>query len=372
VNIVFVAPRFHTNQYEITRELISHGHNVEFHVLMIGNTEDHSFVDPKVFTQCTLSKIILRLFGEGGVNMPRAFPRPLMYYNQLRNLSPDLIVVRGVDRYFSLLAAVCGKFVGAKVIFYSQTLLYKRYSLSRKIATKLLLMLFNAVWVTPVYGEKNHKDYPPKYMYYLPFAVPSWINSVKRVKSPKILMIGKYQPRKEHVLLIESLSSLKKSFNFTLTIVGECVTKDQKLQHVAVKSAVSLHKMEKIVNYVNNLPYEEIQKLYTSHDLFVLPSRNEPASISVLEAMANGLPAICSSSCGTRFYIKNGVNGYVFESGNVDDLREKIELLLKDSEMLYEMKLRCLSVFNDNFSSDVYYHKLGGILKDRWGIVLNS
>ena len=54
--------------------------------------------------------------------------------------------------------------------------------------------------------------------------------------------------------------------------------------------------------------------------LFVLASRDEPAAVSPLEAMAHSLPVVCSDSNGTRGYIRHGVNGFVFATDDHDDL----------------------------------------------------
>ena len=47
-----------------------------------------------------------------------------------------------------------------------------------------------------------------------------------------------------------------------------------------------------------------------------LPSSDEPAAVSHLEAMSHSLPVICSDSNGTRCYIRQGENGYVFRTGD--------------------------------------------------------
>ena len=47
MNILFVAPRFHTNQFELVKSLISEGHKIDFHVSLVRNTENHSLITPK-------------------------------------------------------------------------------------------------------------------------------------------------------------------------------------------------------------------------------------------------------------------------------------------------------------------------------------
>ena len=76
----------------------------------------------------------------------------------------------------------------------------------------------------------------------------------------------------------------------------------------------------------------------------MLPSYGEPAAYSIVEAMANGLAVICSSQNGTRSYIHDGQNGYVFEAKNLNDLKQKLELLISNREKLVKMQKNALSL----------------------------
>ena len=58
--------------------------------------------------------------------------------------------------------------------------------------------------------------------------------------------------------------------------------------------------------------------------MFILPSKNEPASISLLEAMGNSMPVICSDTCGTRFYLKKNFSK-IFKSDSLNSLTNSIE-----------------------------------------------
>lgn len=367
MKIVFIAPRYHTNQHEIVKKLLAEGWDVEFHVALVGPTEDHSLLTPKLYEQCPLSKLLIRILGEGGVNRPRAFPSPRRYYKDLKNSRPDYIVLRSPNRWFSILGAFCARLLGIKIIYYTQTALHKAYSPSRRIAVRLLLMLFDAAWFTPLKGEPDRYPYHPKWMYFVPFAVPIW-QKTPRISNgvPKILMVGKMQPRKNHILLIHALAQVKRKISFSLTMVGECVTDEQNLQKDEVSKAIEKLGLSDCVNLVLNVPFRDMQHIYDEHDLFVLPSRNEEGGISVLEAYANGLPAICSSTCGTRFYIQDGINGFVFRCGDVDDLVEKLLHLIGDSLDLQAMKKTSLELGRASVSAKNFYGEFQGMLEHRW------
>ncbi|MBV6396428.1 MAG: D-inositol-3-phosphate glycosyltransferase [Anaerolineales bacterium] len=73
---------------------------------------------------------------------------------------------------------------------------------------------------------------------------------------------------------------------------------------------------------------EDVREYYRAADVFVLASRTEGMSNSLLEAMASGLPALASNVGGAADLIEDGRNGYLFETGNPLHLSEKILALL--------------------------------------------
>lgn len=78
------------------------------------------------------------------------------------------------------------------------------------------------------------------------------------------------------------------------------------------------------------IPYPELPLLYAIVDLYVHAASNEPWGVSVAEAMACGLPVIASSRVGSGYdLISEGQNGFRYESGNVNDLAEKLDLALR-------------------------------------------
>jgi len=65
-------------------------------------------------------------------------------------------------------------------------------------------------------------------------------------------------------------------------------------------------------------------------DVLVLPSKSETWGLTINEAMACGRPVIVSSQVGCAIdLVKNGQNGYIFESGMLNDLLGKMELLIE-------------------------------------------
>jgi glycosyltransferase involved in cell wall biosynthesis len=70
--------------------------------------------------------------------------------------------------------------------------------------------------------------------------------------------------------------------------------------------------------------------LYSNADVFILPSYKEGMPISILEAMAWGLPVVSTCIAGTPDIVKNGVNGFLLTPGDVAGFYSSITLLAMD------------------------------------------
>jgi L-malate glycosyltransferase len=59
-------------------------------------------------------------------------------------------------------------------------------------------------------------------------------------------------------------------------------------------------------------------------DIYISPSHVDGSSVTLMEALASGLPCLVSDIPGNREWVEEGVNGWLFRDGDVDDLAEKI------------------------------------------------
>ena len=83
--------------------------------------------------------------------------------------------------------------------------------------------------------------------------------------------------------------------------------------------------LNECIEYVGPVAHEELPNLFSRFDVFIFPSRrSESLGLVGVEAMACGVPVIGSNIGGIPGYVEDGVNGYLFESGNVNDLFEKL------------------------------------------------
>jgi glycosyltransferase involved in cell wall biosynthesis len=99
----------------------------------------------------------------------------------------------------------------------------------------------------------------------------------------------------------------------------------------------------------------QLAQFFDICDVFVLPSVSEPFGLIVNEVMNAGKPIILSDQVGCQIdLVEDGVNGKVFEAGNISSLRSALEVILRDAGMRREMGRRSLERINQwSFEEDI-------------------
>ena len=91
------------------------------------------------------------------------------------------------------------------------------------------------------------------------------------------------------------------------------------------------------VQFGGQVSQKELPGWYREADLFVSPSHVDGTSVSLLEALASGLPVIVSDIPGNKEWVEDGINGWLFPDGNSSALADKIATVLDQPERLVEV-----------------------------------
>lgn len=89
--------------------------------------------------------------------------------------------------------------------------------------------------------------------------------------------------------------------------------------------------LEAQVEFAGLVPYERIPEEFQGADMFALPSLQEGLPLSLLEAMACGLPVMASRVGGVPAVICDGENGFLISAGDVEKMSKAIVQLASDS-----------------------------------------
>jgi glycosyltransferase involved in cell wall biosynthesis len=86
------------------------------------------------------------------------------------------------------------------------------------------------------------------------------------------------------------------------------------------------------VHFGGHVSQKDLPRWYHMADLYVSPSHVDGSSVTLMEALASGLPCLVSDIPGNREWIQDGANGWLFRDGDVNDLAEKILYAIKNRE----------------------------------------
>lgn len=148
-----------------------------------------------------------------------------------------------------------------------------------------------------------------------------------------VLFAGKFEPKKAPLLLLEAFQELTVS-NIHLLFAGNGVL-EGKLK-AAASNALSMSARIHFMDFQNQT---QMPVLYQACDLFCLPSKGpgESWGLAINEAMACGKAILASDKVGcANDLVINYKNGLIFKSGNLIDLKEKLEHLVTSKIRLNE------------------------------------
>ena len=82
---------------------------------------------------------------------------------------------------------------------------------------------------------------------------------------------------------------------------------------------------------------DEVAPYYAAFDALILPSANEGTPVSAIEALAGGRPVVATRVGGVPDVVRDGVDGFLVEPGDVDAMADRLAELAGDSELRARM-----------------------------------
>ncbi len=150
-----------------------------------------------------------------------------------------------------------------------------------------------------------------------------------------LLFLGLITEQKGIFDLLDLLKSHRKEFEgkIILHIGGKGDVK-------RLKNIIEDDNMQDIVSFEGWVQGEKKNMLYSSSDIFVLPSYVEGVPITILEAMSYQLPIIATNIGGIPSVVEHNHNGYLFTPGDMKSLYELLQCLIDNKELRLTMGKR--------------------------------
>lgn len=152
-----------------------------------------------------------------------------------------------------------------------------------------------------------------------------------------LLSVGELNENKNHRLVIDAIynSSLKNDIRIKYIICGKGPLKEE-LENLI--NRFDLSSRIKLLGY-----REDIYEIMKISDIFVFPSKREGLPVSVIEAMAAGLPIIASDIRGNNELVQSE-NGYLYNNEN--EISEFILKLIDDSKKMGEKSFKISKTYD--------------------------
>jgi glycosyltransferase involved in cell wall biosynthesis len=165
----------------------------------------------------------------------------------------------------------------------------------------------------------NYTGIPAEKVHYVGAGINLDINKITNEKryGNKILFVGRDFYRKGGDLVVKAFLKLKEEMpEAELYVAGP----KQKPIEICENS-------ESIV-FLGDISYDDLSRYFNMCDIFCMPSRFEPFGLVYIEALVYGMPCIVNNDFAMKEVVQDGVNGYLLSNENIDDLKEKMKLLL--------------------------------------------
>ena len=170
-----------------------------------------------------------------------------------------------------------------------------------------------------------------------------------------VLSVGELNKNKNHEVIIRAIARLNNpNIHYVICGRGPLEPYLKKLSNeLGISDNVHL------LGFRKDIP--EICKI---SDVFAFPSLREGLPVSLMEAMAVGLPVVCSNIRGNSDLIENGIGGYLVSPIDVDKFAKSINMLIVDSRLNVE-----LGDFNikkiENYHIQKVLHEMENIYKSQ-------
>jgi glycosyltransferase involved in cell wall biosynthesis len=277
----------------------------------------------------------------------------------------SVLVIHGWGYFTNILAVVAGKLSGHLICLRGETPWHQekmKKGLMQACKKAWLKVLFSFVDQFLYIGHQNRLFYrqngvPDKKLTFTPYAVDnarftSIAASVSKTDARNelglplskkvVLFSGKYIVKKRPMELLQAFKDLDNK-DYMLVMVGEGELRNE------MEKFIEMNDLSSSVLLTGFINQSSIPLYYAAADVFVMCSGiGETWGLSVNEAMNFGLPVIVSETTGCSYdLVKNGINGFVFETEDITALTQCLNRILSDDQLSAAMAKKSKEIISD-------------------------
>lgn len=181
---------------------------------------------------------------------------------------------------------------------------------------------------------------------------PTIIKELNQTNSDKVkfLFMGRLGKRKGTYDIIDAAKYVNSNIEINLYGDGNIEEFEKLIQDNNLQEKI------KIKGWISGNEKEEVFK---NSNILLLPSYSEGLPMSILEAMAYGLPIISTPVGGIPEAVVDNVNGFLIQPGDCKALAEKIDILATDNQLREKMGEESYRMAQEKFDIKVIAEQLG-------------
>lgn len=188
--------------------------------------------------------------------------------------------------------------------------------------------------------------------------IPNGVNIPKNIKSDfseelNILFITRDDPQKNNdaaVKIAKLISSDARIMKTTLNIIGSG------LESLAASDGTGLIKIHE--------PQTNLSDYFSDADFYINTSLAEGLSLSILEAMAHGLPIIASRVTGNVDIVKDNVNGFLFDLDKPNEVVAKVVECKLNKNLYQNISTNNINLIKGNYSVQLMAEKTKNVYRE--------
>lgn len=250
------------------------------------------------------------------------------FYNFFNKLYPDVVLVGGYGLPMANFAILLSKLKKRKVFYWLERPFPRgliKY-IFKAAYLKFKFFLVDGVFAIGISASNIYKKFSCN-VYNMPYALDlEEYYKIKKEPHVKVnfLFSGQFIDRKNVINLVRAFIELSPT-DATLTLIGSGELGGELNQLAAGNCNIN------IFGFVEP---DDLPKIYSNHDVFILPSKYDGWGVVISEAMAAGMPVISTYHVGAAFeYIEHKKNGYICNS-DVDSIKEALSYYLNNKKII--------------------------------------
>lgn len=345
MRIALLQKNFHPNSVGLLAGLQARGHEVMNIVQYTTGTKRGSDSLDVPMMGIPYGALSQRLLGSSKKRLDeRGMPRIGLLLRTIRQFRPEVFIAKE-PRVSALVGAAIARIYGARIVLMQDK--PKRGGKHPLLVTAGRILLPRIKFHTGHFGsiDTDMRFGLMGNSRLLPYPVEPGAHPQTRLRSlvndsscpVRVVTVGSLNNRrKRNVMLLKAIESAGVRDRVAITFIGLGDEKSRDFR--------AIRELEEQLGWpaseiMLNLRHPEVLERLSEQDLFVLPSRNEPFGGVIPEAMAQGLPVICTDTCGARVCFEDGVSGLVFPTDSVEALGRCIRRFVDDRALLHDMAI---------------------------------